>query len=937
MTENQGQDLEVRAVARRRTVAVTAAAVMLVAVAVAGGLWAHSWAERGWLGFAFHGEMFEDPESVPDLWILQQESYQVAKVHPGSPAARAGISQRERVISIAGIAPDDAAALAELDARLRPGDRVSVELGRDDETRRVELTLESPLATSHTVVSALASLSIGLLFLVTGLVVYWARPTSRLALIFALLSASGAAFFFLLIFGETVIMSPRGLTPGADVWYGAGFWILVVLVSFLLTNLILHLALIFPRQRPIVERWPQIFHWLHGLPFAMLLAAGLLFAGAASSKLGIGWQVGLGTVGGAVAVAAAGRLWRARRHDGRGLLATVAAHPYTSLAVPLAVFLFIGLALDTMPKQTALVVFVVTFVGLCLATAFLYPLVYAVLTLLFMLRSYRDSGVEEKRQVRWPLWGLGVCLVGTLVTTVVCMVLPQIWPEILDSTLYHTLSSIFGRLFYAAIPVSFAFAIAKYRLMEVDLLVRKTVVYAATTTFIVGVYFVVVGLFGIFLVSWIDLDDPVVAVGTTLLVVACFVPVRNRLQQLVDRRFRRDGTDRREALESIRRGVLSAADLETLLPAIAETVQQALQSRAVVLFVQPPDRDELVARAKVGVPDEVIGRLRLPTAALAGAGRVTDRAALALDEETHGRLKRHRLHCVAPARRQGEVVGAVAAADSLSGDEPNADDREFLASVADQLALAVGTLGLRRESVELDEARLLQRSLLPSVLPQPPGTDLAGAWHPAREVAGDYYEAIDFGGGKLALCIGDVVGKGMAAALLMSSLQAAVRAVATADTTPARLCEQVRRVVTANLTGGRFVTFFYALYDAAERRLVYANAGHVPPLLVRADGAMERLETGGGAFVRLLGEAPFEDGETTLAAGDRLVMFTDGVSEAQSPDGELYGEERLGVLLSTNGDGASAAALAERITEDVRSHAAGDPADDLTLLLLRAT
>src|SRR5262245_20187544 len=204
--------------------------------------------------------------------------------------------------------------------------------------------------------------------------------------------------------------------------------------------------------------------------------------------------------------------------------------------------------------------------------------------------------------------------------------------------------------------------------------------------------------------------------------------------------------------------------------------------------------------------------------------------------------------------------------------------------------------------LELTAAREIQQSLLPRHMPSIEGAELAVAWRPAGVVSGDYFDVIQFDPGRAALCVGDVMGKGMPAALVMSNLQALVKAFAGASAQPQRLCEQINRAVCGNLREGRFITFFYGLFETASRRFVYANAGHNPPLLARRDGRMARLSEG-GIVLGLFPERGYEQGEVRLRAGDRLLCFTDGVTEAANDAGELFGEERLLQLLVEHSKG----------------------------------
>ena len=232
----------------------------------------------------------------------------------------------------------------------------------------------------------------------------------------------------------------------------------------------------------------------------------------------------------------------------------------------------------------------------------------------------------------------------------------------------------------------------------------------------------------------------------------------------------------------------------------------------------------------------------------------------------------------------------------------------------------------------LEEAREIQQELLPTEIPQISGYQISGAWKPARLVGGDYFDVLDFGKDRVALCIADVVGKGMPAALLMSNLQAAIKSLAAESVLPQELCAKLNRVVCNNTAADKFITLFYGLVDAANRKLVYCNAGHNSPILLRRDGSSIRLPEGGAAL-GIFPDWRYEAGEIQLAAGDRLVLFTDGVTEAMSPQFEEFGEERLLALLTADPE-LGAAELQEKILQAVTAFSAGDLQDDATLIVM---
>jgi sigma-B regulation protein RsbU (phosphoserine phosphatase) len=236
-----------------------------------------------------------------------------------------------------------------------------------------------------------------------------------------------------------------------------------------------------------------------------------------------------------------------------------------------------------------------------------------------------------------------------------------------------------------------------------------------------------------------------------------------------------------------------------------------------------------------------------------------------------------------------------------------------------------------KQQREFEEARLIQRGLLPSSVPQIAGLDLAVAWQPANGVGGDCFDTLAFASG-LGVSIADVAGKGLPAALLMSNLQAAVRAFAQETAAPASICASVNRLLCRNMASGRFVTFCYARIDAAGRRITYSNAGHNPPILVRADGTFERLSEG-GMVLGVFPDNAYEQGELTLGSGDRLLFYTDGITEVRNAAGEEYEEEKLA---------AAAAAvraqpvemMKDAILASVNAFSGGHFEDDATLIVV---
>src|SRR5712691_2138219 len=241
-------------------------------------------------------------------------------------------------------------------------------------------------------------------------------------------------------------------------------------------------------------------------------------------------------------------------------------------------------------------------------------------------------------------------------------------------------------------------------------------------------------------------------------------------------------------------------------------------------------------------------------------------------------------------------------------------------------------LHLQEQEREISEAKAIQEKLLPREIAQMPGYQIASAWQSARLVGGDYFDILPLDEKTLGICIADVAGKGMPAALLMSNLQAAVRGLASLSVAPHLLCNRLNSIVYQNTDSDRFITFFYAQLEGSTGRLAYVNAGHNAPFVVRLDGSHERLREG-GPVLGVFDKRNYEMGSAALVAGDRVILFTDGVTEACSPEGEEFGEARLLHLLQDH-RALSAHELQAKILAVVAEFSRGRWQDDPTLLVV---
>lgn len=543
------------------------------------------------------------------------------------------------------------------------------------------------------------------------------------------------------------------------------------------------------------------------------------------------------------------------------------------------------------------------------------------------------------------------------------------------------------------VPLSFAYAIVRHKVIPVSLIIRRGVRYLFVARGSVALEIVSVGVVMFFLMDW--LFGRTTATGRTVGIVSGVVAITvwvaaralhvRVVAPAIDRRFFRRSYNAQQILSELGQTLRTLPRVEETCALVSARVQEALQTENVTVFLRDEAsgdfRAECSTRFLEAERQVIIGRqeLRLARDSFVVA-RLAESSEQPLDvdfEDPQGwaRLLDSETGAGGESRRrEGETLRAagsvlllpVATKDDLVGvislgarlgDLPfSGEDTQMLSAVAVQVAFALENARLlerRAEEVrlrrELEMATEVQQRIFPERAPETDSLDLAGSCTPARGVGGDYYDFLLLEGGRVGLAVADVAGKGMSAALLMSIVQASLRSQAQgADGDLCGLVASMNLLLHRSSGSSSYATFFYAQFDAATRRLTYVNAGHNPPLLVRAgraidsrpganggDGAGVELLQTGGPVIGLFEHFTFEQETVQLNEGDVLVAFTDGVSEALNPEGEEFGEPRL-LALAASHAGLSAGEIHARVSDEVRAFCRDAPQhDDLTLVIAK--
>jgi len=563
---------------------------------------------------------------------------------------------------------------------------------------------------------------------------------------------------------------------------------------------------------------------------------------------------------------------------------------------------------------------------------------FGIAAVVLLIDSYRRMRARRLRQQLRAI-GLG------LTTCLLLYTLGSLFPALLNLTISEWARS---ALTVAALTIgsgSIAYAMVRHKFLDAKLLARRGILYGIASATLVGIYLTLVTRLNQALTQITGVDARVIEPVFLIVALIVFQPAVSWLEELLDRLLLRDASDYRNVLRNLGRELQTTIELEDLLTRSVRTISEALLLRSAYIVALP--RGDVLVRSGGGSPPATEDQALLPDllARLPSSGdsfrlaepvpRLTaaDRTLLA------GRLG---TSVIFPLHSRGETVGALLLGEKLTGTEYTSEDVALLSSLAGQMSIALQNALLVRERVqvvrieeELRLARQIQRSFLHSEFPPTPRFDVHALNIPSKEVGGDFYDLVPATDGVFLFAIADVAGKGVPAALLSSMLQASLRTQAGSITSVAEILRNINSLLYRATAVHQFATFFIGRVEGDTLHMTFSNAGHNYPVVIRRGVDPMFLERG-GTVLGIVDGADYEEGRISLHAGDLVVLYTDGISEAMNRAGELYGDERVCELVRTFPHHLSAREVTDRILEALREFLDGEePRDDMTLMVLR--
>ncbi|HEY4643793.1 MAG TPA: GAF domain-containing SpoIIE family protein phosphatase, partial [Bacteroidota bacterium] len=552
---------------------------------------------------------------------------------------------------------------------------------------------------------------------------------------------------------------------------------------------------------------------------------------------------------------------------------------------------------------------------------------------------------EQRKPLRLILWGLLLGVGAILYVIIVTASDP--WVFLLAPERLLPVILVVG------IPLSFGYAIFKYRLMDISIVVKKSLMYSLITLVIAVIYLVVVYGLGQVLSTIVgEEESAAMNVAAIVLIAILFDPIKRRVQHFVDRRFYRERYIYQKALLEFSRELPTLIDLNRILQSMTGRIGNTMHIDKVAVCLYGENLSNCTTVVEVGL-DASACDFRYRSGGLVDLlektrtaqllYHVSENGDLSLNDEDKEKIVQAGIVLSVPLVSRERLVGILHLGPKKSGRPYSEDDIDLLNTVASQAAIAIENARLHLEELEkrkyeeeLNMARRIQQGLLPKASPRTKGLDVSGISIPAATVGGDYFDYVELDDHRLLVFVGDVSGKGMSAALYMSKIQGMMQLASRVYSSPKEILVEVNCRIYDGIERKSFITMAVALFDSEKRSVRICRAGH-NPIIMKRNGQTTVLSMKGmglGLEPGSVFESELEEVENPLRPGDVYLLYSDGLTEAMNVDRDEFGESRLLDLLARY-QPANAANAQQHLLKEVEQFRGGaEQNDDVTVVVV---
>jgi len=502
------------------------------------------------------------------------------------------------------------------------------------------------------------------------------------------------------------------------------------------------------------------------------------------------------------------------------------------------------------------------------------------------------------------------------------------------------------------IPITLAYAIFKYHLLDVSIVIRNTIIYGTAMATVAGIYFIVIYLLGQGISNAIGSENQGIVAGVFFLIFAfIFQSTKDRFQDFLTRKFYPEQFAYQKVLVQFSNDVSIVVGADKILDLTSSTFIDALKINKFGILLRDFKEDVLLLARGVGFsnPNCMIEQSNMmgvfKEKSLVSNYPVIEQQDFASAFPEHAdRLIEEEIYSVIPMIVNCKVIGALLFGLKYSGSKFGGKDLELLNAAANQIAISLENARLYKSESEkikierdLDLAKKIQQGLLPKCIPNLRGLDICGEMIPAMQVGGDYYDLIPLSDTKLFVAVGDVSGKGLSASLYMTKLQTMVQISTQISSSPKEILIEINKRLYESMERSWFITMTLALFDTETKTIKFCRAGHMP-LITANNGTVESIKTGGIGLGLEKGEVferTLQEVELKTKPNQIFAFFSDGITEAMNEKDEMFGEDKLNEILKGKSNNRSTEVM-DKIWSEVQLFRGSTPVnDDMTMVIVK--